>query len=130
MRTGIFTVEVDDVDVPGWRQVNLPATSTEPTDDGWGETRLQDLEMERGVQPGDTRLSDWREAVVDGDEAEALKEVVVTLFDEEGEPQIEWTFADAWITYYRPPQLEAATTGSIATERVVLAYDSMDRQEV
>lgn len=130
MRTGLFTVEIDDVEVSGWQSINLPATSTEPDGDEWGESTRQDLEAERGVQPDDTELHDWNEAVLDDNEDEGLKTVLVTLLNEEGEPQVEWTFEDAWITYYRPPQLNAADDGEVATERVVFAYDSMEQQNV
>ena len=129
-RTGRFKVEIDDVEISGWRSVNIPATSTEPDGNGWGASTSQDLEAERAVQANDTTLHDWNEAILDDDEDEGLKTVVVTLQDEEGEPQVEWTFEDAWITYYRPPQLDAAVDDEVATERVVLAYDSMERQEV
>ena len=130
LRPGRFTVEIDDVEISGWQSVNIPATSTEPDEDGWGSSTTQDLEAERGVQPNDTVVHDWNEAVLDDDEDEGLKTVVVTLQDEEGEPQIEWTFEEAWVTYYRPPQLDAVADGEVATERVVLAFDSMERQEV
>ena len=130
LRTGRFTVEIDDVEIPGWQSINIPATSTEPDEDGWGASTRQDLEAERGISPNDTELHDWNEAILDDDEDEGLKTVVVILLDEEGEPQIEWTFEDAWITYYRPPQLDASADGEVATERIALAYDSMEQQDV
>ena len=130
IRNGRFKVAIDDVEVPGWRSVSVPASSTAraaESDEGtWGQTTFQDLEMERGVQPGDTRIYDWREEIVDGDEQGGLKTVVVTLMDEEGVDQIEWTFEDAWITYYEPPQLDASSDG-VVTERISLAYGSMER---
>ena len=129
MRTGLFKVEIDGVEVPGWQYVNIPAISTEPDGGGWGETTRQDLEAGRGMAPGDTQLHDWNEAVIEGDEEDGLKTFVVILMDEEGAPQVEWTFEEAWITYYQPPQLDATADGQIAMERISLAYESMDRQE-
>ena len=140
MRTGRFSVEIDDVEVPGWRKVNIPSSSTEQGEyrDGdepdherkiWGQTMFDDLEMERGVQPGDTRMYDWREEVRMGNLDEGRKEVAVTLMDEEGEPQVRWEFQNAWIKYYDPPALDAAADGEVATETVALAFDKMVREE-
>lgn len=140
-RTGRFKVEIDDVEVPGWRWVDLPASSTEQGEyregeepDGekklWGATTFQDLEMERGVQPGDTRLFDWREEVRANNTDDGLKDVAVILMNEEGAPQIRWDFKDAWIKYYDPPELDASADGDVATERITVAFDSMTRTEL
>ncbi len=126
----MFLVEIDDVEVQGWTSAKLPSSSTEPSDTGWGETIDQDLELERVVQADDTTLYDWKEEVRSDDEAEGLRTVDVILFNEEGEPEIQWEFTNAWPAYYQPPQLGAASTENIARERVVLAYDSMERQSI
>lgn len=140
MRTGRFRVEIDDVEVPGWRSVTIPSSSTEQGEyrEGedpdsekkiWGQTTFADLEMERGVQPGDTRLFDWREEVRIGNVDDGRKQVAVILMDEEGEPQIRWEFEDAWIKYYRPPQLSAGDD-DVATERITVAFDTMTREHL
>ena len=136
MRVGRFTVEIDDVEVPGWRWVAIPSSHTEQGEyrEGedpdwekkiWGQTRFDDLEMERSVQPGDTRIFDWREAVRLGDVDEGRKEVAVVLMDEEGEPQIRWEFDGAWIKEYHPPKLDASADGEIATETITVAFDKV-----
>ena len=130
LRTDMFLVEIDDVEVPGWTSAKLPASSTEPSDSGWGETIDQDLELERVVQADDTLVYDWKEDVRSDDEEEGLRTVVVILYNEEGQPEIQWKFTNAWPAYYQPPQLGAASTESIARERVVLAYESMERQSI
>ncbi len=129
IRGNIFKVEIDDVEVEGWRYANIPAISTAPEDDGWGESVLQPLEMERGVLPGDTYIHDWQETISDGDEDAGLRTVVVTLIDQDGSDLLRWTFEDAWITYYRPPQLDGASD-DIATERITVAFDSMEREDL
>ena len=128
MRTGRFSVEIDDVEVPGWQSVTIPSSHTEQ-DDGpdWGSTTFDDLEMERGVQPSDSRIFDWREAVRTDDVDEGHKEVAVILMDEEGAPQIRWEFEDAWIKEYHPPELDASDD-DVTTESVVVAFDTMDRE--
>jgi len=132
---GRFRVEIDDVEVPGWQRVTIPSSSTEQGEyregDGpdreqqiWGQTTFGDLVMERGVQPGDTRIFDWREAVRTGDVDGGHKEVAVVLMDEEGAPLIRWEFEDAWIKEYHPPELDASAD-DVATESIVVPFDTM-----
>lgn len=139
-RTGRFSVEIDDVEVPGWRTVTLPSSSTEEGEyrEGdeadwekkiWGQTTFSDLVMERGVQPGDTRIYDWREEVRMGNLDDGRKEVAVVLMDEEGEPQIRWEFENAWIKVYEPPELDAGADDDVALEKITVAFDKMDRVE-
>ncbi|MFP9060712.1 phage tail protein [Natrialbaceae archaeon A-chndr2] len=140
MRTGRFKVEIDDIEVPGWQSVDIPTRWTEEGeyregDDPdwekniWGQTHFADLEMERGVQPGDTRIFDWAEEVRMGDVDEGRKEVAVVMMDEEGAPQIRWEFQGAWIKVYDPPALDAAADGDVATESITVAFDKMVRIE-
>ena len=138
MRTGRFKVEIDDVEIPGWRSVTIPSRSTEKGEyrEGnepdyekqiWGQTTFDDLEMERGVKPGDTAIHDWHQSVVEGRVDEGRKEVAVVLQDEEGEPQIRWEFQEAWVQNYDPPELDASADGDVATESITVAFDKMTR---
>ena len=141
MRTGRFTVEIDDVEVQGFRRVDIPSSHTEAGeyregDDPdyekklWGQTSFAPLTMERGVQPGDTRLFDWRQQIINGQVDEGRKEVAVILRDEEGEAQIRWEFHEAWIQDYDPPTLDASADDDVATESITVAFDKMVREEV
>jgi phage tail-like protein len=140
MRTGRFKVEINDVEVPGWRSVTIPSSSTEQGEyrEGnepdyekkiWGQTTFDDLEMERGVQPGDTAIYDWRQSVRQGSVDAGRKDVAVVLMDEEGEPQIRWEFTGCWIKEYSPPELDASADGDTATESITVAFDKMVRAE-
>ena len=140
-RTGRFQVEIEGIDWTGWRKVVIPSSSTEQGEyrdgDGpdqereiWGETIVADLEMERGVQPGDTRIFDWREEIRQGNVDEGLKKVAVILQDEEGEGQLRWEFENAWIKYYDPPTLDASEDDGVATERITVAFERMTREEL
>lgn len=140
MRTGQFRVEIDDVEVPGFRTVEIPSRTTQQGEyrEGndadhekkiWGQTTFGNLSMERGVKPGDTKLYDWAEAVRMGNADEGRKEISVTLMDEEGQPQIQWQFFEAWIRHYDPPDLDASADGDVATESIVVAFDKMVREE-
>ena len=141
VRTGRFRVEIDEVEVPGWRSVTIPSSSTEQGEyrEGnepdyekklWGQTTFDDLEMERGVQPGDTAIFDWRQDVIEGRVDNGRKEIAVTLMDEEGQAQIRWEFTNAWIKDYDPPDLDASADGDVATESITVAFDKMVRAEV
>ncbi|MFP8956049.1 phage tail protein [Natrialbaceae archaeon A-CW3] len=136
MRTGRFIVTIDSVEVSGFRSVTIPGSSTEqgeynrgadPNGEqrAWGQTTFSALEMERGVQPGDTRIFDWREDVRSGNLDDGRKAVAITLLDEMSEPLVEWTFQNAWIKQYRPPTLDASSSDEIGTETVRVAFDKM-----
>ena len=140
-RTGRFSIEIDGVEVPGWHSVTLPSSSTEEGEyrEGdepdwekktWGQTTFSDLVMERGVQPGDTRIYDWREEVRMGNVDEGRKDLDVILMDEEGASQLKWEFKDAWIKVYEPPELDASADGDVAMEKITVAFDTMDRVEL
>ncbi|MEF8814299.1 MAG: phage tail protein [Halovenus sp.] len=141
VKTGLFEVQIDDVEIPGWQSVSLPGRSVEQGSyrEGndpeyekktWGQPTFDDLEMERGVKPGETELRDWFEDVRAGKADEGRKEIAVKLLDEEGEVQIQWEFTDAWIKNYDPPELDASADGEMATESITVAYDRMKREEV
>jgi phage tail-like protein len=137
MKTSRFKVQIDDVEVSGWRTVTIPSKSIEQGtyregDDPehekktWGQVTFDDLEMERGVKPGATELWDWIEDIQAGKADEGRKEIAVKLKDEEGEMMIQWEFREAWITDYDPPDLDASAD-EMATESVTITFDEMIR---
>lgn len=141
LRTGRFKVEIDEVEVPGWQSVTVPSSTTEqgtyregdePDHERkvWGQTTYDDLEMERGVQPGDTAIYDWRQSVIQGQVDSGRKQVAITLLDEEGNPQIRWELQGAWPKEYSPPELDASADGDVATESITVAYEKFERAEV
>jgi len=141
MKTGLFTVKIDEVEIEGWQSVTIPGSSTEEGSyrEGkdpdyekklWGQTTFDDLEMERGVKPGDTRIWEWRQDIMAGKADSGRKQIAITLQDEEGQSQIEWQFTEAWIKEYDPPELDASADGDVATESITVAFDKMVREEV
>lgn len=138
--TGRFEVTIDEVEVPGWQSVTIPrGYVAEPEsregNDGtyekklWGQVRFDDLEMERGFKPGDTKLHDWFEDIRAGKADEGRKEIAVKILDEEGTVALQWEFSEAWIKEYSPPELDAGADGDMATESVTIAFDEMIRTE-
>lgn len=135
LKTGLFEVQIDEVEVLGWQRVTIPRSPTEQgehregDESDWekkvsGQVTFDDLEMERGVEPGDSRIWDWRTASMENPE-EGRKEIAVTLEDERGEPQLRWTFLNAWVKEYDPPELDAAVDGDVVTERIIVTFDRM-----
>lgn len=141
LRTGRFKVEIDGVQVDGFRVVDIPARSTEMEEysEGsgteqhrklWGRTEYDDLTMVRGAMKGDSTLHDWRTSVDQGKLEEGRKDLTVVLQDEEGQAQIRWEFTSAWPKRYEPPRLDATSDGGdVATESVTVAYDEMLRKK-
>lgn len=148
LKTGRFEVQIDEVEVPGWQSVTIPGVSVEQgsyregnasekkkkdkkgtSNQTWGEPTFDDLEMERGVKPGDTKLYDWFEDVRSGSADSGRKEIAVKLLDEEGVARVGWEFAEAWIKEYDPPDLDASADGEVATESVTVAFDEMIRTD-
>jgi phage tail-like protein len=138
LRTGRFVVEIDGIQVDGFRVVDLPGRSTKMEESQgperqrnlWGQTEYEDLEMERGATRGDTTLFDWREAVDQGKLDEGRKDLAVVLQDDTGGTAMRWEFTKAWPRRYDPPTLDVtADSGDddIAIEKVTIVFDEMKR---
>jgi phage tail-like protein len=135
MRTGRFKIELDGEELVGPAHVDIPSRATEqgeysegdaPDEAPWGRTTFDDLEMERGVKPDDTRLYDWHDAVVEGELEQGQKMVPVTLLDHNDEPAISWELQDAWPKNYDPPELDAGSD-AMAQEEITIAYEKYNR---
>lgn len=141
LRASMFKVELDGVQVKGFKNIDLPEQKTQQVEyrEGndpdfnrrlWGRTQYEDLVLERGVKKGDTKLYDWRKKVNQGNLKEARKNIAVVLLDEMKQPQIRYEFTKAWPKVYEAPTLDAGDqggAGNVATETVVVAYDEMKR---
>jgi phage tail-like protein len=133
---GRLTVEVDGVELPGIRVVDLPRRYTDLTDEEGddeqatalaGRTAFDDVEMERGLAPDASELLEWRRAVEAGDADAGRTDLTVTLLDAGSESRLTWTFTDAWPAVYEPPALDATTPDAVATESVSVTFDGMER---
>lgn len=135
-----FTVTIDGEAIEGWQEVTIPGKSIEQDEyrEGndaeyekktWGQPSFDDLEMERGVKPGDTKLHDWFEDVRAGRADEGRREISIRVMDQRGTPRDGWDFTGAWIKAYDPPELDASADGDMATESVTIAFDEMIRTE-
>lgn len=135
---GRFKVEIDDVVVAGWKTVNIPSISIEQ--DGYnsgnnekkvlGQPTYDDLEMERGIKPGNKTIWNWVNDIRQGKLDGARKEIAVSVMDEKGTAQTRWEFTNCWPKNYDPPDLDASAADvNIATESLTLAFDKMIRAQ-
>lgn len=143
VRNNRFEVELEmpGGNVPGWRRVDLPSTTTmkaeyrEGTDPEydfplWGRTEYSDLVMERGAKQAEMMLWDWREKVNQGKIDEARKKIAVIIYDETGNQSLmRFEFKKAWPVEYQAPTLDAQSGSGLATETLVIAYDRYRRTQ-
>jgi phage tail-like protein len=129
VRTSRFSVELDGVEVDGFRTVDLPRrySASENGDQGQGRSRYGPLELRRVLRRGDTQLHDWRTAVEEGRRDAGQKDVTVSLLSETGETVLQWRFGNSWPASYDTPTLDAAAGGEMAMESVTLAFDGVER---
>jgi phage tail-like protein len=122
------TVSLDGVDIVGVRTLTLPRrySETDGQEQRWGRPAYGDLELERGITPGETQLTDWRLAIEEGRLDEGRKELTVSVQDS-ARARTQWTFSDAWVREYDPPELDTSADGDIATESATIAFDEMIR---
>ncbi len=139
-----FTVELDGVDVPGFLEVKLPTQEVDEYDyrEGdqakhakklFGDVHYSPLMLARGAEEDNKRLDDWIQAVEDGNEDEARKNIAVVLKDQSGESKLRYEFTNAWVRKYEPPSLNAqAGSGqaAIAVETYTVEFEEMDRKNV
>ncbi|MFT4880258.1 MAG: phage tail-like protein [Natronomonas sp.] len=156
-RKTYFSVTIDDIEVPGWVEVQLPdarigkgeyRTGNEPDEDRqlWGRADYDPLVIKRGVEPATgppgesnpggapvgTKLFDWFKKVKDGKVAESRKQITVEVYNETGSvagaPVAKWVFDEAWPIEYSPPTLDAGARGEVAMEGLTLAFYDYQRE--
>lgn len=158
VRKTYFSVTIDDIEVPGWVEVQLPdarigkgeyRTGNEPDEDRqlWGRADYDPLVIKRGVEPDvgppgesnpggapvGTKLFDWFKKVKAGKVADARKQITVEVYNEAGSgagaPVAKWAFEEAWPIEYSPPTLDARARGEVAMEGLTLAFYDYEREE-
>ena len=143
LRANRFRIELDGIQIGGFRRVEIPTQRTEqveyregndPTHDRalGGKTVYDDLILERGSKQENSEMFDWRQTVVQGNVDKARKEIAVILQDEQGESHLRWNFTNAWPKEYQPPSLNSGAGGgdNVATETYIITFDEMERKDV
>lgn len=155
VRKSRFIVQIEDIEIPGWYQLELPDTrlskgeyrnGNEPDQSRqlWGRSDYDPLVMRRGVEPSTAgnsvipgggspagmKLFDWFKKARQGKVSEARKKITVEILNEagpQGAPVAQWEFEKAWPIEYSPPNLDASAKGEVAMEELTLAYYKYDR---
>lgn len=137
-----FKVELDGVKVPGFLEVKLPTQETEQYDyrEGnnakhkkkmFGDTNYSPLVMARGADKQNEKIKDWIQAVEDGKEKKARKDIAVVIMTEAGDNAIRYEFSKAWVQKYEPPTLNAQAGGgqeNMAIEKFTILFEEMERK--
>ena len=137
LRTGRFTVELDDVEVTGFKRIDIPGQSTTHVEYREGNdpphsrklTSLNDfgnLSLEKGTTEDSIALYEWRKLVEQGKLEEARRSIAVVVLDEEGETGPRFEFKDAWVRQYDAPDLDASG-GDVAVESMEIVHEGMER---
>jgi phage tail-like protein len=132
-----FLLEIDGIVQAGFSEVAIPDISTDPIEyrEGNEETTVRklpgltkygNLTLKWGITDSSMELFEWRKLVVQGNTADARKNIAVILQDEEGNPAARWEFREAWPSKYDAPDL-SAKGGDVAIETMEIVHEGMDR---
>jgi phage tail-like protein len=129
-----FMVEIDQLTVAGFSEVDLPAGRIEAvayregTDLNSaarllpGRVSYGPLVLRRGIS-GNTELFEWWRSVAEGNPDR--RNVSVVLLDERRNAVARWNLQDAWPTKYEPPSFDALGN-DVAIETLELAHEGIE----
>jgi len=90
-----------------------------------GNLKWGDITLKRGVTDS-MELYKWRQAVIDGNMAEARKSGSIILYNAMNEAIGRYDFVRAWPSKYKGPGVNA-TNNAIASEEITLAHEGLTR---
>jgi phage tail-like protein len=133
-----FLLEIDGIVQAGFSDVTIPDISTDPIEYREGNedttvrklpglTKYGNLTLKWGITDS-VELFEWRKQVIQGNIADARKNIAVILQDEEGNPAARWEFREAWPSKYDAPDL-SAKGNDVAIETLEIVHEGMDRVE-
>ena len=133
-----FLLEIDGIVQAGFSDVTIPDISTDPIEYREGNedttvrklaglTKYGNLTLKWGITDS-LELFEWRKQVIQGNVADARKNIAVILQDEEGNPAARWEFREAWPSKYDAPDL-SAKGNDVAIETMEIVHEGMDRVE-
>ncbi|MBN2487700.1 MAG: phage tail protein [Methanosarcinaceae archaeon] len=133
-----FLLEIDGIVQAGFSDVTIPDISTDPIEYREGNedttvrklaglTKYGNLTLKWGITDS-LELFEWRKQVIQGNIADARKNIAVILQDEEGNPAARWEFREAWPSKYDAPDL-SAKGNDVAIETLEIVHEGMDRVE-
>jgi phage tail-like protein len=136
LRNVRFRLEIDGLQVAGFSEVAIGATTTEAIDYREGNeplrvrklpgiTKYGNVSLKRGVT--DTReLFDWHHQIVQGQINSSRRNVVIVVLGEAGDDRARFVVSNAWPTKYDPSGLNAKGN-EVFIECLELANEGIER---
>ena len=136
LRNVRFRLEIDGLQVAGFSEVAIGATTTEAIDYREGNEHLRvrkfpgitkygNVSLKRGVT--DTReLFDWHQQIVQGQINSSRRNVVIVVLGEAGDDRARFVVSNAWPTKYDPSELNAKGN-EVFIECLELANEGIER---
>ena len=136
LRNVRFRLEIDGLQVAGFSEVAIGATTTEAIDYREGNeplrvrklpgiTKYGNVSLKRGVT--DTReLFDWHQQIVQGQINSSRRNVVIVVLGEAGDDRARFVVSNAWPTKYDPSDLNAKGN-EVFIECLELANEGIER---
>lgn len=135
-----FTLSLGGAEAAGFfREVDGIASENEvvthTTSDAQGKSQVQkfpgqlkwnNITLKRGVDSNNA-LWTWRQQVINGQIADARKEVTITVIDWAGDTIVTYNFINAWPCRYSAPGLSAGGN-EVMVEEIEIAHEGMTRQ--
>ena len=130
-----FRLEIDGVEVAGFKEINGAETKTKVIEYSDGEgpnngiikrpgrTSYTNIIFKRGVSEGEELWEWYQEVIADARDFER-KEIAIHLLDDDGEPQKTYTCTEAWPCGYKIASL-SATDDQVAVEEIEFAFEAL-----
>ncbi len=136
LRNFRFRLEIDGLQVAGFSEVTIGATTTDAIDyrEGTdpphvrklsGLTRFGNVSLKRGVTES-LELFKWHEQIVAGQLKTSRRTVAIVVASEEGNDQARFVVSDAWPVKYDPSGLNGKGN-EVFVELLELANEGIER---
>lgn len=136
LRNARFRLEIDGLQVAGFSEVAIGATTTEVIDYREGNepmrvrklsglTRFGNISLKRGVTDS-LELFHWNQQIVQGQLNTNRRNVVIVVLGEAGDDRARFVVSNAWPTKYDPSELNAKGN-EVFIECLELANEGIER---
>lgn len=92
-----------------------------------GVTRHSNLVLKRGYVTRASKLADWADQTVGATLGTQIRTQTLNVFllDAQGQPQVTWTFMDAWPMKWEVGALDASKSDSVLTQTLEISYSTV-----
>jgi phage tail-like protein len=136
LRNFRFRLEIDGIQIAGFSEVTIGATTTEAVDyrEGTdpphvrklsGLTRFANVSLKRGITDS-LELFQWHQQIVTGQLRSNRRNIAVVVASEAGDDEARFVVSEAWPVKYEPSQLDAKGN-DVFIELLELANEGIER---